>query len=206
MKAALYARVSTDNKGQTPDNQLEDLRRFAETQGWQIVAEFADYESGSKANRPQFQAMLSAASRHEFDVLVFWALDRLTREGALKTLEVLNQLAHWGVDYRSYTESYIDSAGPFGEAIIALLATIAKQERLRLQERVKAGLARARREGRRLGRPAKVIDRYRVVELRRRGLSWRRIGVELGITSAAARRAYSAARGHLAEMPVGEGT
>ena len=103
-RAAFYARVSTDDKGQSPDNQLVDLRRFAAAQNWPVVAEYVDYDSGSKSARVQLKAMLDSASRREFDVLVFWSLDRLSREGALKTLQILNQLAGWGVAYRSYTE------------------------------------------------------------------------------------------------------
>lgn len=186
---ALYARVSTSDKGQSPDNQLAGLRRFAAAQGWEVVTEYVDHESGSKADRPQFKAMLTAASRREFDVLLFWSLDRLSREGALKTLQVLDQLGKWGVAYRSYTEPYLDSAGMFADAIVALLATLAKQERLRIQERVKAGLDRARREGKRLGRPRKVLRRDRVIELRAAGWSWSRIADELGVHPSAVRRA-----------------
>lgn len=154
-RAAPYARVSTTDKGQSPDNQLADLRRLTSAQGWTVTAEYVDHDSGSKVDRPQFKAMMSAASRREFDVLLFWSLDRLSREGALKTLQVLDQLTRWSVAYRSYTEPYLDSAGMFADAIVALLATLAKQERLRIQERGKAGLDRARREGKRLGRPGR---------------------------------------------------
>lgn len=198
-RAALYGRVSTDDKGQDPDNQLAELRRFAATQGWEVTGEFVDFESGAKSDRPQFQAMLKAASRREFDVLLFWSLDRLSREGALKTLQILDQLSRWGVAYRSFTESYLDSAGVFAEAIVALLATLAKQERLRLRERVKAGLDRAKRQGKLLGRPRKVFDRLRVLELRHHGLSWAAIAKELGVTPAAARRAYRGSSSGLAE-------
>jgi DNA invertase Pin-like site-specific DNA recombinase len=197
--AALYARVSTTDKGQSPDNQLAELRRFAAAQGWVLTTEYVDHESGSKADRPQFKAMLTAASRREFDVLLFWSLDRLSREGALKTLQVLNQLAQWGVAYRSLTEPYLDSAGMFADAIVALLATLAKQERVRLVERVRAGLDRARREGKRLGRPAKVVNRYHVRELRQAGYSWAQISGQLGITPSAARRTYNATQSHLVE-------
>ncbi|MBE0658537.1 MAG: recombinase family protein [Bryobacteraceae bacterium] len=126
-RAALYARVSTDDKGQSTENQLAQLRRFAAAQGWVLANEYVDHESGAKANRPQFRAMMEAASRREFDVLLFWSLDRLSREGALKTLQTLTQLTDWGVAYRSFTEPYLDSAGIFSDAIVALLATLADQ-------------------------------------------------------------------------------
>lgn len=199
-RAALYARVSTDDKGQSTENQLVELRRFAAAQGWGLANEYVDHESGAKANRPQFCAMMNAASRREFDLLLFWSLDRLSREGALKTLQTLNQLTNWGVAYRSFTEPYLDSAGIFSDAIVALLATLAKQERVRLQERVRAGLVRARREGKVLGRRPKVFRRDRVVELRQAGWSWSRIAAELGVHVSAVRRA---AQG-VVENPSGE--
>ncbi|MGJ5819965.1 recombinase family protein [Paludibaculum fermentans] len=202
-RAALYARVSTDDKGQSPDNQLADLRRFAQAQGWEITSEYSDFESGSKSTRPQFRSMLDAASRREFDLLLFWSLDRLSREGALKTLQILNQLAQWGVAYRSYTEAYLDSAGVFSDAIVALLATLAKQERIRIQERVKAGLDRARREGKRLGRRPTVLRRDVVADLRKSGWSWSRIANELGVHPSAVRR--TAKRPGLVENPHQEG-
>ncbi|MCX7591016.1 MAG: recombinase family protein, partial [Kiritimatiellae bacterium] len=158
IRVALYARVSTTDQGQSAENQLGPLRDFAARQGWQILAEFVDEASGARADRPALKAMLEAAARREFDLLVFWSLDRLSRQGALKTLELLDTLSRRGVAWRSYTEPYLASAGPFGEAIIALLASLARQERLRMQERV-------RREGRRLGRPRRVFDRLQVVEL-----------------------------------------
>jgi DNA invertase Pin-like site-specific DNA recombinase len=204
-RTALYARVSTTDKGQSADNQLVELHRFAAAQGWELTTEYVDHESGSKADRPHFKAMMAAASRREFDVLLFWSLDRLSREGALKTLQVLNQLSEWGVGYRSFTEPYLDSAGVMSDAIVALLATLAKQERLRLVERVRAGLDRARREGKRLGRPAKLLDRYRVLDLRRQGLTWCQIAGELGVSIAAARRAYDAVHFSAAENPCQEG-
>ena len=163
MTCAIYARVSTSDKGQNPENQLQELRRFAATQGWAVVEEFVDHESGGSSERAGFNAMLSLASRHGFDVLLFWSLDRLSREGALKTLETLNKLSTGRVAYRSFTEPYLDSAGVFSEAIIAIVAILAKQERVRMQERVTAGLRRARAEGKRLGCPHRVFNRGQVL-------------------------------------------
>ena len=189
-RVALYARVSTTVKGQDLANQLEPLRKFVRQQGWTVVREFVDEASGARPDRAGVRAMLEAAARREFDVLLFWSLDRLSRQGALRTLELLHRLTELGVAWRSYTEAYLDSAGVFGEAIVALLATLAKQERLRLQERVRAGLMRARREGKRLGRPRRVFDRRRVVEMRLAGISWRQIAAEVGISTALARRVW----------------
>jgi DNA invertase Pin-like site-specific DNA recombinase len=142
MKAALYLRASTDNNNQDTDNQRLQLQQFCKTQSWNIVAEYEDYESGSKADRVQFRQMLQDAGKRKWDLLVFWSLDRFTREGTLVTLKYLEQLEHYGIRWRSYTEPWIDSAGPFRDVVISLLASLAKQERIRIRERVNAGLQR----------------------------------------------------------------
>jgi DNA invertase Pin-like site-specific DNA recombinase len=97
--------------------------------------------------------MFLAASRREFDCLLFWSLDRLSREGTVKTLNHLERLNGYGVNYRSFTEQYLDSTGMFKEAVIGILAAVAKQERVRLSERTIAGLQRAKAQGRVGGRP-----------------------------------------------------
>jgi|SRR5579862_414911 len=153
MRAAIYARVSTADGGQDVENQLAELRRFAATQGWEIAKEYIDHESGGKADRREFMRLLDDAAQRHFDVVLFWALDRFTREGALDTLKYLEQLNGYGVGYRSFTEPYLDSCGMFKDAIIAILGSIAKQERIRLSERIRAGLDRVRLQGTRSGRP-----------------------------------------------------
>src|SRR6266446_10584361 len=153
MKVGIYARVSRKDRGQEVENQLVQLREFAEKQGWHISREYIDHETGSKSDRAEFQAMFTDASRHKFDLLLFWSLDRLSREGALETLQHLNRLTACGVGYKSFTEQYLDSCGIFKDAVIGILAVIAKQERVRLSERTRAGIARARSKGRQLGRP-----------------------------------------------------
>lgn len=153
MRCALYGRVSTKDKGQDTENQLAQLRQYAASMGWQIVLEFVDHESGSKADRQQFTDMFKAASQKRFDILLFWSLDRLSREGVLPTLQYLNRLTGYGVGWRSFTEMYLDSTGIFRDAVIGILAAIAKQERIRISERTKAGLERARSKGKTLGRP-----------------------------------------------------
>lgn len=153
MRVAIYTRVSTDDKGQDPLNQLLQLREFAARQGWHVVAEYADEMSARNGNRAGFQAMWKHAAMHRFDCLLFWSLDRLTREGTFATLQYLRRLDDMGVKFKSYTEQYVDSLGVFGEAIIGILAAVAKQERIRISERTKAGLEPVRRQGKKLGRP-----------------------------------------------------
>src|SRR5271156_1205654 len=109
MNIAIYARVSTDK--QDTENQLVQLREFAAMQGWKVTREYTDYESGSKSDRAEFQQMFADASRRKFDLVLFWALDRLSREGVLETLQHLNRLTSYGVGFRSYTEQFFDSCG-----------------------------------------------------------------------------------------------
>ena len=193
MRAALYARVSTQHKGQETANQLLQLRECCQAQHWSVLQEYEDHESGGKTERTAFQQMLRDAAARRFDVLFFWSLDRLTREGTLATLKYLELLESYGVRWRSLTEPWIDSAGPFRDVIISLLASLAKQERVRISERVRAGLTRARqhgtRSGRSIGRPRSVFDRDRVLELRRQRFSWRKIAKMIGVSPTTVRRA-----------------
>jgi DNA invertase Pin-like site-specific DNA recombinase len=182
LRVALYARVSTANGKQDTENQLQQLREFCRKQEWQIVTEYVDHASGKRSDRPKFQAMFNAASRREFDCLLFWSLDRFSREGVLETLQHLQRLTANGVAYRSFTEQYIDSLGPFGDVIISLLAALAKQERIRLSERVVAGLARAKREGRIGGRPKAVVSSSKIQKLADKGFSAVQIGAQLGVS------------------------
>jgi hypothetical protein len=131
-RVAIYGRVSSCDGRQEVENQLDELRRFAATQRWEIVIEYVDHESGGHADRPEFRRMLADSAQRRFDVLLFWALDRLTREGARETLQYLNQLSDYGVAFRSFREPYLDSCGMFKDAVIAILGAIAKQERARI--------------------------------------------------------------------------
>jgi DNA invertase Pin-like site-specific DNA recombinase len=181
MKIAIYARVSTDK--QETDNQLLELRKFADAQGWSIVREYVDAgESGTKADRAELNRMFADASKRKFDLLLFWALDRLSREGVLQTLNYLNRLEHYGIAYRSYTEPFFDSCGPFKDVALAIFATLAKQEAIKRSERTKAGLARIRATGRVLGRPKATVTISDVLSLRSAGMSNRAIARKLGVS------------------------
>lgn len=187
-RVAIYARVSTDK--QDTENQAVQLREFAAKQGWQIVREYVEYETGSKSDRAEFRQMFEDASRRKFDLLLFWALDRLSREGVLETLQHLNRLTSYGVAWRSFTEQFFDSCGPFRDAVIAIMATLAKQERVKRSERTKAGLARVRAAGKRLGRPVRLNGEHHaaVARLRAEGVSFRAIARQLGISLRSAQR------------------
>src|SRR5215831_400783 len=179
-KVALYARVSTKDKGQDPENQLQQLREFAQAQGWEIVREYVDHVSGKTSDRAQFKRLFADASRRQFDLVLFWSLDRFSREGALQTLKHLELLASYGVGYKSYSEQYLDSCGIFKDAVLSIIATVAKQERILKSDRTKAGLARARKEGRIGGRPRLVLDREKVMRMNEDGSSQQEIAEELG--------------------------
>jgi DNA invertase Pin-like site-specific DNA recombinase len=184
MRVAIYARVSKADGSQDTENQTRQLRQFADSQGWQIVHEYKDRASGKRGDREQFQKMFAAASRREFDILLFWSLDRLSREGTVETLNHLQRLTGYGVNYRSFTEQYLDSTGIFKEAVIGILAAVAKQERVRRSERTIAGLERAKAQGRIGGRPSKVDDsklRRRVAALKGKGQSLRQIAAECDV-------------------------
>src|SRR5712672_3163335 len=166
MRVSIYGRVSTKDKGQEVENQLVQLRDFAAKQGWTVTREYIDHESGSRSDRPQFRQMFEDASRRNFDLVLFWSLDRLSREGVLQTLNYLSRLTSYGVGYRSFSEQYFDSCGIFKDAVIAIMATVAKQERLRISEITKAGLESARRKGIPLGRRRVRVDIDRLKQLR----------------------------------------
>lgn len=182
MRAAIYARVSTRDKGQDNENQLLELRAFAERKGYTLYKEYLDEESGGKASRKHFDQLFLDAHQRRFDVVLFWALDRFSREGALETLNHLQKLSNAGVQFVSFTEQYLDSTGIFKDAIISILATIAKQERVRLGERTKAGLVKAVAKGKVLGRPTADHQREHVLRLKATGISNRAIATALGIS------------------------
>ncbi|HTR34924.1 MAG TPA: recombinase family protein [Bryobacteraceae bacterium] len=195
-KVALYARVSTKDGRQDTENQLLALREYCQKQGWKIVAKYVDHESGGHSRRPQFQEMFKDARARKFDLVLFWSLDRLSREGVSATLNHLERLTAAGVNWRSYTEEYLDSTGLFRDAVIAILAVIAKQERIRRSERASAAIARLRREGRtdHLGRkriltPAKLNQ---VRELQAEGKSLRAIAKHVHVSPMTVLRAVQA--------------
>jgi DNA invertase Pin-like site-specific DNA recombinase len=193
MRAALYARVSTRDKGQDTENQLAQLREFAHSQGWTITGEYTDRVTGKHSDREQFQKLFQDASQRKFDTVLFWSLDRFSREGVLATLNHLQRLSSHGVGYRSFTEQYLDSCGVFKDAVLSILATIAKQERIRLSERTIAGLEKARKQGRIGGRPRLVVNRTKVVQMDADGMTTREIGEELDISAASVCRLLQSA-------------
>jgi DNA invertase Pin-like site-specific DNA recombinase len=182
MKVSIYARVSTKTKGQDVENQLMILREFCVKMGYEVYQEYTDQESGGKSDRPAFNQMFADAAKRRFDLLLFWSLDRFSREGTRKTIFLLQQLDDYGILYKSFSEQYLDSSGIFKDVIISILATLAKQEQIRLSERVRAGLEKAKSKGRVGGRPRipkEIIDQ--ILILSQQGLSMRKIGKSVNI-------------------------
>ena len=135
---------------------------------YEIHDEYVDIISGSSPNRPEFNRMMQDASKRKFDMLIFFALDRLTREGTRKTIHYLQMLDDYNIKYKSYSEQYLDSSGIFKDVIISLLSTLAKQERIRTGERVLAGLERSRRLYNRVGGRPRInetkVEKIRVLK------------------------------------------
>jgi DNA invertase Pin-like site-specific DNA recombinase len=184
-RAAIYARVSTD--GQTPENQLQELRAVAERMGWTVTTEYVDHGiSGSKGRdqRPRFDAMCTAAVRREFDVIMSWSVDRLGRS-LQHLITFLGEIHAKGVDLYLHQQG-IDTTTPAGKAMFQMCGVFAEFERSMIQERVRAGLARAKERGTKSGRPigrprvSSVVER-KVRALRRQGGGKRKIAGQLGI-------------------------
>jgi DNA invertase Pin-like site-specific DNA recombinase len=166
-RAVLYMRVSSVD--QHPESQLHDLRMMAAQRGYEIVREYTDTISGTRAKRPGLDQLMNDARRGQYDVLLVWAFDRLARS-VKHFLEVLDELTHLNIEFISFREN-IDTSGPLGRAMIVIIGAIAELERNLIIERVRSGMRRARLEGRRLGRPPLNVDRDAVVRDRSRGQS-----------------------------------
>ncbi len=196
-RVAIYARVSSpldkDKKSkQDTENQVLQLRGFAARDG-PIHKEYIDYVTGKHGDRDQFKQLFEDARQGKFDLVVFWALDRFSREGVLETLQYLQKLTSYKVDWKSYTEQYLDSCGIFKDAVLAILATVAKQERIRLSERTIAGLERVRKNGpapgkKEIGRPKLVNNRFKMYELAKSGMSIRLIAEHLQVSKSTVER------------------
>jgi DNA invertase Pin-like site-specific DNA recombinase len=154
---------------QHPETQLLDLRQMAAQRGYEIVHEYADRISGAKARRPGLDELMRDARRGRFDVVLVWASDRIARS-VKHFLEVLDELNDLGIEFVSFREQ-IDTGGPLGRAIVVIIGAIAELERNLIIERVRAGMRRARLEGRQIGRPALALDREAILVDRRRGQS-----------------------------------
>ena len=157
-------RVSTLD--QHPETQLYDLHEMAKQRGYEIVEEYTDRICGAKARRPGLDAMMHDARHDQFDVVLVWASDRIARS-VKHLLEVLDELNRLNIEYISFREQ-IDTGGPLGRAVVVIIGAIAELESSLIVERVRAGMRRAKLEGRHIGRKALVLDRAAILRDRQR--------------------------------------
>ena len=180
-RAALYCRVSTVD--QHPETQLHELRQFASQRGLQVVQEYTDRGvSGTKARRPGLDQMLDDARRRRFDVVLVWAFDRMARS-VRHFLEILDEFNHLNIEFVSFREN-IDTGGPLGRAMVVIVSAIAELERNLIVERVRAGMRRARAEGRQIGRARLDVNREQIVHDRRSGMSLTQVARKHSISRA----------------------
>jgi putative DNA-invertase from lambdoid prophage Rac len=195
MKVAIYARTSTSDKEQNTETQLLPLREFVKAQGWDVYREYIDQAPANDLlHRTAWRKLLVDASKRHFDLLLVYRIDRAFRS-VLDSATTLERLRAWGVSLRSYSEPWLDTSSPFGEALYYITAAYGQLEREIIRERVKAGMDRAKKQGHKLGRP-RVTDRpgfntrsKTILERLSAGdISRRRAAKELGIGYATLQR------------------
>jgi DNA invertase Pin-like site-specific DNA recombinase len=174
-RAAIYLRVSTLD--QHPETQLYDLKQLAQQRGYEIAREYTDRISGAKAGRPGLDEMMRDARRGRFDVVLVWASDRIARS----VKHFLDELNRLNVEFVSFREQ-IDTGGPLGRAVVVIIGAIAELERNLIVERVRAGMRRARLEGRHIGRRPLELDHTAILRDRQRGQSLGQLAKSHGVS------------------------
>ncbi len=178
-RVAVYARVSTSD--QSTDSQLLDLRRYVRERGWTLFNEFCDNGiSGTTDSRPALNELMNDAKKRRFDAVLVWRFDRFARSTKHLIL-ALEEFRNLGIDFISYQEN-IDTSSPLGSAIFTIISAVAQLERDIIAERVKAGLRRARENGKVIGRPKALFSVEEAYKLRLKGLSLREIGEKIGVS------------------------
>jgi DNA invertase Pin-like site-specific DNA recombinase len=164
------------------ETQLLDLREMAKTRGYEIAHQYTDVISGARAKRPGLDELMADARRHRFDIVLVAAFDRIARN-VRHFLDVLDELNHLGIEFVSKREN-IDTSGPLGRAMLTIVGAISELERSLIVERVRAGMRRAKLEGRRIGRAPLNIDRVAVVADRLSGQSLTQVAKKHGVSRA----------------------
>ena len=179
-RVGLYSRVSTLDKGQDPETQLVQLRGYAQARNFEVITEFIDYASGTSEDRTQYKLMMAAAKKRKIDVVLVWRYDRFARS-TQALVNALKEFQSLGIDFISYQEN-IDTTTPTGELIFHVMASLAQFESSLISQRVKAGMARAKAQGKHIARPpiAKELQ-AKIIELQRQGVSMNKISKTLGI-------------------------
>lgn len=180
LRVALYARVSTLDKGQDPETQLIQLREYAQRRNFEIIGEFIDYASGTTEERKQYKLMMDAAKKRKIDVVLVWRYDRFARS-TQALVNALKEFKTLGIDFISYQEN-IDTTTPTGELIFHVMASLAQFESSLISERVKAGMQRAKAQGKNISRPKlSKIKLKEIMELKQQGLSMNQISKKSGV-------------------------
>lgn len=183
-RAALYARISTQEGRQHLDSQMDALREFAGRMHWTVVNEFTDQVSGHSRRRPGLERMLEAAARRSFDIVAVHELSRLTRRGITDAFEIIERLDRSQVEFWSITQEMFRTVGPAGKLLVAIAAYIAESETAVMRSRIKAGLERARKNGKKLGHEPIPLNLDQVARLYDSGLSLRKVAKQLGVSHA----------------------
>jgi len=181
---AVYCRVSTTD--QNPDLQVRELRQFAAQRGFTVFREYVDYTSGARTKRPALDEMMVDAMRRRFDTVAVWACDRLARN-TKHFLELLDQFHTFNVEFISLREN-LDTNGPLGKAVLTIIGVVAELERALIRERVKAGMRRAKLDGRRIGRRPLNVDRESIFRHRTAGATLSQIAKAFQISRTSVRR------------------
>ena len=180
VKCALYARVSKADESQNPENQLMRLRAYADEREWEIHQEYVDYASGADANRPRLNQMIRDAIGRRFSLVLTTKIDRIARS-SLNLKQIIADLEARGIKFEC-TDQPFSTNTPTGKLLFGILGEIAEFERSLIIERTKAGLQRAKAQGKKLGRPKVAVDRARILELKAQGLGYRKIADALGVS------------------------
>ena len=190
MRAAVYARISTKDRGQNTDMQMRELREYCARRKWEIATEFVDAGiSGGKERRPELDKLMADAKRRRFDAVVVYRYDRFAR--SLRHLvNALEEFRALGVEFVSIHEG-VDTSTPNGRLIFGIFGSIAEFERELIRDRVRSGLRNAKAKGKRLGRPRVAVDRGRIARLRESGASWSEVCVATGLSAGTARRSLA---------------
>lgn len=179
-RVALYARVSTLDKGQDPETQLRPLREYADRRGFLIEGEYIDTASGTTEDRSQYQAMIDLARKRKIDVVLVWRYDRFARS-TQALVNALKEFQRLGVDFISYQEN-IDTTTPTGELIFHVMASLAQFESSLISQRVQAGMARAKAQGKHIARPALALSKQEAIyTLLEEGVSMNQISKRTGV-------------------------
>ncbi|PYU25521.1 MAG: resolvase [Acidobacteria bacterium] len=200
MRTALYARVSTRDKGQDVGMQVREFQEFCQRRNWTVADQYIDDGiSSSKERRPQLERLMFDAKKRKFDAVLVYRFDRFARS----MRELVNALAEFqslGIEFISLHEG-IDTSTPNGRLVFGIMASVAEFERELIRDRVRSGIQHAKAKGKRLGRPRVQVDAGRIDGLRRQGRSWSQISRETGLSTSGVRRAFASLAKIPAEMP-----